>query len=67
MTVLAQIIGRMNLFKEKNEFEECILCHESTDVKKTTHVDLREYFVKGMGQSHEKCYQEALNIYGTNN
>lgn len=41
------------------EFDKCVLCGKLTDVKKTTHIDLRPHYVEGVGQLHPSCYNQV--------
>jgi recombinational DNA repair protein (RecF pathway) len=42
----------------KDEYEECVICHQLTEVKKDTEIDFRSFYIEGAGQLCEKCYHE---------
>lgn len=45
--------------REKTEFEECVLCHESTAVHKDTLIERREHYIYGVGQLCLKCFYKT--------
>jgi len=47
---------RYNEQTADDEYEICIICHCETDIKKSTPVDQRKYYVQGFGQLCKKCY-----------
>jgi hypothetical protein len=49
----------MNNKNDIQELEECVMCNEITDVKKTTHIDYRYFYVEGAGQLCKKCYDKT--------
>lgn len=53
-----KIIQKTNASLNK-EFEECVLCHKITAVRIGTIIEMREHYVKGVGQLCVKCYQEV--------
>ncbi len=42
--------------KEKEEIEECVVCHKKTEYLKSTPIDQRKYYVEGCGQLCEDCF-----------
>ena len=40
-------------------YEECVLCHELTDVRLDLPVEWRQYYVHSVGQLCEKCYHKT--------
>lgn len=43
------------------EYEKCILCGETVNLRINTHIDLRYGYIIGAGQLCEKCYND---LYG---
>jgi uncharacterized protein (UPF0248 family) len=50
---------RYNEQTADDEYEICIICHRETDVKKSTPVDKRKYYVEGFGQMCRECYMKS--------
>ena len=46
----------MELLKEEQVKEKCVVCNQETPYTKDTHVDYRQYYVEGAGQLCEDCY-----------
>jgi hypothetical protein len=44
-----------------NEFEVCVICHSETAVKKSTPIDQRECYIRGVGQLCKKCYLQRFS------
>ncbi len=42
--------------KNKNEFEVCVSCKKKLDIKKDMPIEMRQYYVAGVGQLCKKCY-----------
>ena len=40
----------------KSNLEKCVMCGVETYVDKDTHIDLRDYYVAGVGQLCVQCY-----------
>lgn len=48
--------------KETNKkYEDCVSCGKETTDKKSTHVDLRQYYVDGAGQLCADCYDRVYS------
>ena len=45
----------------KTEYEKCVICHRWTDVPVDRHINLRRYFVAGVGELCEECYSQLIN------
>ena len=43
---------------KESDLEICVSCGDITNVKKSTPIDQRRYYVEGGGQLDEKCYLE---------
>lgn len=41
--------------KKNDEYEKCVLCGKTTDIRIKDHVDLRRYYVDGVGQLCDEC------------
>jgi hypothetical protein len=39
-------------------FENCVLCGKKTKIKSSQEVEIRDYYVKGIGQLCKECYQD---------
>lgn len=44
---------------EKDEVERCVLCKKDTPYLRSTHIDLRMYYVEGCGQLCEDCWYKT--------
>jgi hypothetical protein len=44
-----------NQKKELDEIEKCVICKKETKYSKNTHINEREFYVKGIGQLCENC------------
>lgn len=47
--------------KQCTDFEQCVLCQERKDYKKTDLINLRKHYIEGCGQLCEACYK-ALQL-----
>ena len=55
-------LNRLNIeVINEEDYEKCVICHELTDEKKDTNIELRSFYVEGVGQLCPKCYQEIYN------
>lgn len=43
--------------KFKSKYEYCVICGKRTDVKREDPVGLRRYYVEGVGQLCEECFE----------
>ena len=50
---------------ETEEFEVCVLCGEGTDVRNVTHVENRQWYVRGVGQLCLKCTGTGFTDFGS--
>ena len=41
--------------------EKCVVCDKETGYDIETHIDMRKFYIEGVGQICDKCYWE---IYG---
>lgn len=46
--------------KYEKEIEKCVICGCPTDEYVTTHIDLRDCYVEGVGQLCKRCYSEYV-------
>ncbi len=51
----------MNIEKHDDVYEKCIICGQTTKVKKSTDVNERTYYIKGCGQLCKDCYIETYH------
>jgi len=56
--VKVQVFSEYDYPKENIEMERCVYCNKLTNVPKDLHVDLRDYYIEGVGQLCVKCYNE---------
>ena len=47
--------------EQADEYETCVLCGDTTNVKKSTHVDFRTGYIEGAGQLCPKCHNRGSN------
>ena len=47
--------------REINVYENCVVCHEFTDIRRDTSIESRKHYVEGVGQLHPKCYNEVYS------
>jgi hypothetical protein len=47
--------------KEKSEYDDCVSCGVKTSQKKTDNVNVRPYYVEGVGQLCKSCNNEVYN------
>lgn len=50
--------AEMQRNKESNEYEDCILCGDKTNVLRSTHIDFRTGYIEGAGQLCSKCWNK---------
>ncbi len=43
---------------EDDGMGSCVLCSKETDVPKDQHIDLRKYYIEGVGQLCKKCFDK---------
>lgn len=44
-----------------NEYEECVLCGNITNINRNTPIELRAGYVSGVGQLCASCWREMYN------
>lgn len=54
------------IFHHENEMEICVSCGKETNVLKNQHIDLRKYYVEGVGQLCKECYKKIYSKEFTN-
>jgi len=54
-------------FVSENGFDLCVLCKFVTEYKTDSNVELREYYVDGVGQLCNTCYSSAEESYFEHN
>ena len=42
----------------QNEYDKCVICGKDTPYLRSTHVDMRFFYVDGSGQTCEDCYNK---------
>lgn len=47
---------------KNDEYETCVLCGKKTNVKRTTHIDLRDCYVEGCGQLCYDCWRDTVYV-----
>lgn len=52
----------MEKFENKNEYENCVVCHKQLNIRKDEDIYNREYYVEGTGQLCIDCYHKLFNI-----
>lgn len=53
-------VSSMNSGKPaEDEYEICVLCGKKTNVKRMTHIDLRDCYVEGCGQLCPACWRDT--------
>lgn len=50
----------------QSDYEECVLCHQTTSTYKDTHIDLRDNYVEGVGQLCDECYEKIVEKQKSN-
>lgn len=53
----------INLFKNKEEYETCVICKCTTNVKREEPIGERYGYIEGAGQLCYDCYKK---LYGAN-
>ena len=48
--------------EDNEEFERCVLCHTLTDVRRSTPIEKREYYVVGIGQLCQSCSKKVHKV-----
>lgn len=43
---------------KQNEYDKCVICGKETPYLRSTHVDMRYYYIQGSGQLCEDCYNK---------
>ena len=56
----AEIIDFQSVREEV--YENCVICNRLTDVRKDTDINDREYYINGIGQVDQKCYEEVYSF-----
>ncbi len=51
--------NKLEDFVSEDGFDLCVLCETKTEYKTTTHIDLRDRYIEGVGQTCSKCYLET--------
>ena len=51
----------MQAKKETDEYENCILCGDKTNVLRSTHIDFRTGYIEGAGQLCIKCWNKGTD------
>ena len=53
-------VRQLNLKEQtEDEYEICVLCGKKTNVKRSTHIDLRDCYVEGCGQFCPQCWNST--------
>ena len=45
--------------QNNNQFEHCVLCRKVVSIDKSTHIDLRDNYIEGIGQICRDCYYKV--------
>jgi len=53
--------AEMQAKKKTDEYEDCILCGDKTDVLRSTHIDFRTGYIEGAGQLCIKCWNKGTD------
>lgn len=53
--------AEMQAKKQVDEYENCILCGDKTDVLRSTHIDFRTGYIEGAGQLCTKCWNRGTD------
>ena len=40
--------------------EICVVCHQDTGIQDDLHIDMRPFYVEGVGQTCSDCYYKAV-------
>jgi hypothetical protein len=43
---------------KQNEYDKCVICGKETPYLRSTHIDMRYFYVEGSGQTCEDCYNK---------
>jgi len=52
---------RNKILKKNDIYEKCVACGKTTNIKITEHVDLRKYYIEGVGQLCDECGKKHLD------
>ena len=50
--------GLVTAIHRPNDYDTCVICGKETPYLRSTHVDMRFFYVDGSGQTCEDCYNK---------
>ena len=50
--------GLVTAIHRPNEYDKCVICGKDSPYLRSTHVDMRFFYVEGAGQTCEDCYNK---------
>jgi len=50
--------GLVTAIHRPNDYDTCVVCGKVTPYLRSTHVDMRYYYIEGSGQLCEDCYNK---------
>ena len=64
VAVVLVVFLSFSLGDKESELESCVIpgCRKILNIKKNTPIDLRRFYVEGVGQLCEDCYNRIYNI-----
>lgn len=48
-------------------YDKCIICKQKTEYTRKTHINNRQFYIEGMGQTCGSCYYGMHNVSTTYN